>query len=71
MSIVFFGWIIFRSDSLSYAVTYIKIMFGHLAVAVNDISFSWRYYLDNKYIVILIFAIFGAMILPKTKIYGF
>lgn len=49
------GWVMFRSESMGYAWTYIKNMFG--LVKVHDIAYSLPYYLDNIEIITLIVAI--------------
>jgi len=49
------GWVMFRSDNMTYALTYLKNMFG--LVKVHDIAYSIPYYLGNIEIITLIAAI--------------
>lgn len=44
------GWVIFRSDDLSYAVVYIKNMF--CLERIHDISYALPYYIDRFEIII-------------------
>jgi Predicted membrane protein involved in D-alanine export len=43
--IFIFGWVLFRSDSISYAAAYIKNMLGLLPV--HDVKYALPYYVDN------------------------
>ena len=49
------GWVLFRSDDLGYAFTYIKNMFG--LVTVHDISYALHYYIDTYEVIMFITAI--------------
>ena len=55
------GWVMFRSETMSYAWTYIKNMFG--LVSVHDISYGMGYYIDNFEIIIFVCAILCSMLL--------
>ncbi|MCD7879660.1 MAG: MBOAT family protein [Candidatus Gastranaerophilales bacterium] len=49
------GWVIFRSDDMTYAFTYLKNMFG--IVKIHDVLYPHAYYLDRFEIIMLIVAI--------------
>ena len=49
------GWVLFRSDDLGYAFTYIKNMFG--LATVHDISYALPYYIDTYEVIMFIAAI--------------
>ena len=49
------GWVLFRSDNLGYAFTYIKNMFG--LVKVHDISYLLPYYVDTYEVIMFVAAI--------------
>lgn len=53
------GWVLFRADNLSYALTYLKNMFG--LVKVHDIAYNLNYYGDSIEILTFIIAIICAM----------
>ena len=53
------GWVMFRSETMSYAWQYIKNMFG--LVRVHDISYGMGYYIDNFEIIIFVCAIICSM----------
>lgn len=53
------GWVLFRADNLSYALTYLKNMFG--LVKVHDIAYNINYYGDSIEILTFIIAIICAM----------
>lgn len=53
------GWVMFRSETMSYAWQYIKNMFG--LVRVHDISYGMGYYIDNFEIIIFVCAILCSM----------
>ncbi len=55
MLVVIVGWVMFRADTVSSAASYIKRMAGIGRVEFSP--FSWRYYLDNKTLFILIVAV--------------
>ncbi|HPJ16456.1 MAG TPA: hypothetical protein PLE16_08665 [Spirochaetota bacterium] len=52
------GWVIFRADTLSYAVAYIKNMFG--MVSGHKILFDLPYYIDTIEIIAFVFGILCA-----------
>lgn len=47
------GWVIFRSDNISYAVEYIKNMYGFSKVNENLVLYGIGYYIDTLEIIIL------------------
>ena len=49
------GFVLFRSESFSYAFDYYKNMFGLLPI--NNIRYTMSYYLDNFQIIIFIIAV--------------
>lgn len=49
------GWVMFRSDNMNYAWTYIKNMFG--LVKIHDIVYGLSYYIDTFEVIIFFFAI--------------
>lgn len=49
------GWVLFRSDDLGYAFTYIKNMFG--LATVHDISYALPYYIDTYEVIMFVAAI--------------
>ncbi len=49
------GWVIFRSDDMTYAFTYLKNMFG--MIKVHDVLYPLAYYVDRFEIIILAVAI--------------
>jgi len=53
--VVLLGWVFFRADSLTYAVNYIRAMFGLIPDCVP--YFGITYYLDQYNIFILIVAV--------------
>ena len=53
------GWVMFRSETMSYAWQYIKNMFG--LVRVHDILYGIGYYIDNFEIIIFVCAILCSM----------
>lgn len=50
------GWVIFRSDSIVEAISYIKVMFG--LYSSNTVIYTLEYYMTGKIIFILLVAIF-------------
>lgn len=53
------GWVMFRSESMGYALTYIRNMFG--LIKVHDIQYAMPYYIDNFEIIIFVCAIVCSM----------
>lgn len=53
------GWVIFRAENLTYAVAYIKNMFG--LIKEHDIIYKRLYYIDNIEIIAFAMAILCAM----------
>lgn len=53
------GWVLFRAENLTYAITYIKNMFG--LVNIHDVTYSLNYYGDSIEIITFIVAIVCAM----------
>ena len=58
MLIVMIGWVLFRADTLSYAVGYIGRMFG--LGEMSTIYFQTGYYVDAYRIFIIFVAIFAS-----------
>ena len=65
--IIILGWVLFRSETLSYALDYIKNMFGILKNA-NGL-YDIRYYISNVEILALIISILCAMPLFKNCVH--
>lgn len=61
------GWVMFRSEDMTYALTYIKNMFG--LIDVHDVTYNMIYYGDYIEIFIFITAILCAMPFFKNMIY--
>ncbi|AIQ32635.1 hypothetical protein P40081_34470 [Paenibacillus sp. FSL P4-0081] len=61
--IVVIGWVIFRANNLTYAVDYIKVMFG--IIKPNQVGFSVGYYLSPMVITTIIIACIASV--PITK----
>ncbi|MEN9328374.1 MAG: hypothetical protein RI947_1182 [Candidatus Parcubacteria bacterium] len=59
LTIIFFGWILFRADSLHYAAALLKIMFGFHSTPWTVASIMP--FLTYKYIAIFIVACIGTM----------
>ncbi len=55
------GWVIFRSDSLSYAIAYLKNMFFINSVESSKVLYLLPYYIDKFDIVIFIIAVVCSM----------
>ncbi len=53
------GWVMFRAESMSYAVDYLKNMFGF--VSEHKIAFEMPYYIDNSEILAFVVGIICAM----------
>ncbi len=53
------GWVLFRSETLTYAVDYIKNMFG--LIEGHKIAYDLAYYIDNKEIIAFIVGVLCAM----------
>lgn len=62
------GWVMFRAENMTYAITYIKNMFG--LVKVHDVSYNMIYYGDYIEILIFITAVLCAMPIFKNMIYS-
>lgn len=56
MLIVILGWVLFRSESIHYAIMYIKTMFGMAEAGFKPYT-MWRY-IDRQIVSVLIAAIF-------------
>ncbi|MNW47687.1 Peptidoglycan O-acetyltransferase [compost metagenome] len=63
MIIVVIGWVLFRAPDFSYALNYLKIMFG--ITRPYNVGFSVWYYLDPMIITMIIIACIAS--LPITK----
>ena len=62
------GWVIFRADTLTYAVGYIKNMFG--LVNVHDVAYALPYYVDNMEIIMFAVAILLSMPFCRNLLYS-
>ncbi|MDY2663164.1 MAG: MBOAT family O-acyltransferase [Bariatricus massiliensis] len=60
MFIVYIGWEIFRLQSLSEIIRYVKIMLGN--ISFPTVNFTFAYYFDFRILVLLVIAVFGATI---------
>jgi alginate O-acetyltransferase complex protein AlgI len=58
MAIVVLGWVLFRSDTIQYALDYVKNMFGLIRHA--NVGFSLWYYLDSYTVFIFAVSAIGA-----------
>ena len=64
--VVMFGWVFFRSDTLTQSISYIKAMLG-LGIGTG-IQYNLPMYLNNKVIFILIIGIIGSIpIIPMIE----
>ncbi len=63
------GWVIFRADSLSYAIRYLANMFFVLHLDKNNFIYSLSYYVGRIEIITLIIAILCSIPLFKNMIY--
>jgi alginate O-acetyltransferase complex protein AlgI len=63
MILVSIGWVLFDMDSLSKAITYIKIMFG---IGNNPVTDNLSMYIISTNMVILIIAILGCVPLVRS-----
>ncbi|GIP08708.1 MAG: MBOAT family protein [Paenibacillus macerans] len=61
--IVLIGWVLFRSPDLTYAMNYLKVMFG--LQRPYDVGFSVGYYLNPMTITILILAVIASIPISK------
>lgn len=64
--VFFFGWILFRADSISYAGLYIQNMFG--LVSEHKIMYRLGYYIDNIEVLTFVVAIICSMPIFKKMI---
>ena len=51
------GWVMFRSDNMTYAWTYLKNMFSCIDIKVPAISYALPYYIDTFEVIALIAAV--------------
>ncbi len=65
--VVLIGWVMFRSENLSYALSYIQNMFGMLNV--NSL-YDVKYYIGNIEILVFIIAILCSMPIFKNCVYS-
>jgi alginate O-acetyltransferase complex protein AlgI len=61
--VVVIGWVFFRSENLSYSLSYIKAMFGLFNYTTNE--YYLAQYLNNKVLLILLLGI-----VLSTPIFG-
>ena len=65
MFIVIIGWVFFRAEGLSEALTYLGVMFG--IVQPENVGFTVWYYLDAKILIALFIAAIVSVPISKTK----
>ncbi|KLE14655.1 MBOAT family O-acyltransferase [Clostridium sp. C8] len=58
MIIIMVGWVLFRASSLKAALEYLAIMVG--LIKFNDMTFTYQYFINNKFIFWIIMAIIGS-----------
>ena len=63
------GWVLFRSDSLHYALSYIGNMFGFIGVKVGVPTYKLSYYVDTIEVITFIAAILCSIPIFKNMIY--
>ncbi len=63
------GWVLFRSDSLSYALGYIGNMLGFITVAKDVAVYKFEYYVDTIEVITFVAAILCSMPIFKNMIY--
>ncbi|NLC39933.1 MAG: MBOAT family protein [Clostridiaceae bacterium] len=61
--IVVLGWVLFRADSVSYALSYVKAMFGFSAESFKPYNIS--YFLDARLINVFVFGIIASTDIVK------
>ena len=61
--IIIVGWVFFRSPSLSYAISYILVMFGHGGISSTQ-TVPWGTIFNNHAVAILLIAALLATIVP-------
>ncbi len=62
MLMVIFGWVLFASENLAYALSYFKTMFGFSQAGLCDSRF---FYSLSSYVLVLVLAIAGCLPYPK------
>lgn len=67
MLAVVLGWVIFRSSDIVQAKQYIGIMFGAHQSPAPQIIFTWKYFLNNRTVIILLVSLLSSTLLGKTK----
>lgn len=67
MLAVIIGWVFFRSNTLTEAWSFLKIMFGVSTVPRVDLIFSWPIYYDLRVIVLGLLGIFFATLFGHWK----
>ncbi len=63
------GWVLFRSDSISYAKRYLMNMFGFMTPDSTKYMYEFTYYVDNCDIIIFIIAVLCAVPIFNKMIY--
>ena len=53
------GWVIFRAENLTYAINYLKNMFG--LISEHNIMYEIPYYIDNIEMIIFVVALVCSM----------
>lgn len=62
------GWVMFRADDMSYALAYIKNMFGLLKLNPDNFNYSLIYYIDRIEIITFFIAILCSIPLFKNML---
>lgn len=57
--IVLLGWVLFRAPNLNYAINYIGVMFG--VVAVKNVGFTAFWYLTPKIIALIVISLIASI----------
>ena len=57
--IVLLGWVLFRAPNLNYAINYIGVMFG--VVAVKNVGFTAFWYLTPKIITLIVISLIASI----------
>ena len=63
MLAVILGWVLFRADTFTQAVEYIKVMFGFSTNKI--VPFEVSYYLSNKVVICLFLCLLFSMPIAK------
>jgi len=67
--LVVVGWVLFRSDNLSYALSYMSNMLGFITVSKDIAVYKFEYYVDTIEVITFVAAILCSMPIFKNMIY--